>query len=164
MSAVSDGETTGYPLLQRQEGISLTGLARLASRLARVLQGGDLVLLEGPLGSGKTAFVRLLAQALGVTDPVRSPSFTLANVYGGAITVNHLDLYRLETLDDRDALALEEYRHPGSITLVEWPAAGLRALGRPTFLLEFEHETVDTRNVRLYAGDWQAQARWVEAA
>ena len=80
----------------RGEGITLDQVATLARRLADAIRPGDLVFLEGPLGAGKTTFVRALADALGVTDPVRSPSFTIANIYKGDVTVQHLDLYRLD--------------------------------------------------------------------
>jgi len=73
----------------RCTALNLSGLQALAERLARVLHPGDLVLLMGPLGSGKTEFVRCLAQPLGLLDAVRSPSFTIANVYRGRVTVNH---------------------------------------------------------------------------
>ena len=70
-----------------------------------------------------------MAEALDVTDPVRSPSFTLANIYAGRMTVQHLDLYRLDEIGDDDALALEEYVCGDAVTLVEWPQAGIGRLG-----------------------------------
>ena len=65
-----------------------------------------------------------------MTDPVRSPSFTLANIYAGRLLIQHLDLYRLDDIGDDDALALEEYVRGDAVTLVEWPQAGLGRLGR----------------------------------
>ena len=73
--------------------------------------------------------MRAVAEALEVTDPVRSPSFTLANIYAGRLPVQHLDLYRLDEIGDDDALALEEYVGGDAVTLVEWPEAGVGRLG-----------------------------------
>jgi tRNA threonylcarbamoyladenosine biosynthesis protein TsaE len=144
-------------------GVDLAGLADLAGRLARALLPGDLVLLYGPLGAGKTTLVRLVARHLGVTDKVRSPSFTIANVYAGPVRVNHIDLYRLEGFDDEDVLALDEYVSPEAITLVEWPEAGRSRLGEPTWVVHMDHETPETRRVRLQARDARVAARWEPA-
>ena len=93
----------------RRQGVGLGELRRVGRRLASALREGDLVLLYGPLGAGKTTLIRVVAEALDVTDPVRSPSFTLANIYAGSLVIQHLDLYRLDEIGDDDALALEEY-------------------------------------------------------
>jgi tRNA threonylcarbamoyladenosine biosynthesis protein TsaE len=91
-------------LVLRRHGVGLGDLKRIGRRLAAALRPGDLVLLYGPLGAGKTTLVREVAVALGVTDPVRSPSFTLANIYAGRPPVQHLDLYRLDAPDWRRAV------------------------------------------------------------
>ena len=122
-----------------------------------------LVLLNGPLGAGKTTLVREIAVALGVTDTVRSPSFTLANVYAGPLVVNHLDLYRLEEVADEDTLALEEYRSPDAVTLVEWPEAGGGRLGSPEWVIYLDHDTVTTRRCRAVAYGADVARRWREA-
>ncbi|MCX8033091.1 MAG: tRNA (adenosine(37)-N6)-threonylcarbamoyltransferase complex ATPase subunit type 1 TsaE [Thermoleophilia bacterium] len=141
-------------------GVDLGKLAGLARRMAKALRAGDLVFLEGPLGSGKTAFVRALARALDVRDPVRSPSFTLANVYRGRMTLHHLDLYRLDGLEQEDALALEEYVSEDAVTLVEWPGAGVGRLGDPAWIVRFEHESPETRWVQIEAVTDEARNRW----
>ncbi len=89
--------------------------------LASSLRSGDTVLLSGDLGMGKTVFARGIAAGLGV-DPrqVRSPSFTLVNRYSGRALVHHVDLYRVEKLEDMDELGLEEILGGDGVTVVEW--------------------------------------------
>ena len=145
-------------------GVRQSKLERIAHTLARALRPGDLVLLYGPLGAGKTTFVRAVAETLGVTDPVRSPSFTIANIYDGDVTVQHLDLYRLDEVCDDDALALEEYSRPDAITFVEWPEAGIGRLGAPTWIVRMDHESVHTRSVTVEAVANDAGERWEQVA
>jgi tRNA threonylcarbamoyladenosine biosynthesis protein TsaE len=89
--------------------------------LAATLGRGDTVLLEGGLGAGKTSFVRGVAQGLGV-DPaaVRSPTFTLVNIYPGRLPVYHIDLYRIDKREDLTTLGLEEFIGTDGVALVEW--------------------------------------------
>jgi len=146
------------------EGVKQRALEQIGRRLARASRPGDLVLLYGPLGAGKTTLVRAVAAELGVTDPVRSPSFTIANIYQGRVTVQHLDLYRLEEIGDDDALALEEYVRPDAVTFVEWPEAGLGRLGDPTWIVRLDHQSLRERTLRIEAQTDDACARWQAAA
>ncbi len=91
----------------------------LAAAVAAHVVHGDLLMLVGDLGAGKTAFTQGFAAALGVEVPVTSPTFTLANRYVGRIVVNHLDAYRLDDLAEAEDLALPELLEDG-VTLVEW--------------------------------------------
>ena len=91
----------------------------LAAAVARLARDGDLILLVGDLGAGKTHFTQGFARARGVADRVTSPTFTLANRYVGDITINHLDAYRVEQLADAEDLALPELLEDG-VTLIEW--------------------------------------------
>ena len=96
--------------------------ASVARELARALKAGDVLLLSGNLGAGKTAFVRGLAEALGI-DPgeVSSPTFTLVHEYrGGRLALYHADLYRLPRAATAD-LGLEELGAAGGIVAIEWP-------------------------------------------
>lgn len=94
-----------------------------ASRLAPTLQAGDVLCLWGELGAGKTTFSRFLVRALGVPDPVSSPTFTLLHEYGsGPLPVYHMDAYRLQNEHEAEDAGLQDYLLQNTgITLVEWP-------------------------------------------
>lgn len=91
----------------------------LAAAVAGLARDGDLILLVGDLGAGKTHFTQGFARARGVTERVTSPTFTLANRYDGDLTINHLDAYRVEQLAEAEDLALPELLEDG-VTLIEW--------------------------------------------
>jgi tRNA threonylcarbamoyladenosine biosynthesis protein TsaE len=93
----------------------------VAGSLAAQLAPGDLVLVSGDVGAGKTTFVRGACRALGVTDRVTSPSFTIGRLYRGKVPVSHIDLFRLETLAGEDPGLLSEYLALDTISFVEWP-------------------------------------------
>ncbi|NHC13384.1 tRNA (adenosine(37)-N6)-threonylcarbamoyltransferase complex ATPase subunit type 1 TsaE [Motilibacter sp. E257] len=96
------------------------GTTELAARLAPELRAGDVLLLRGTLGSGKTAFVQDLSAALGYEGPVTSPTFTLANFYEcPGLTVLHVDAYRLDSVAEFRDLGLVDYAER-SVTVVEW--------------------------------------------
>lgn len=106
----------------------------IAGRIAELVQAGDVIVLVGDLGAGKTAFCQGFAAALGVTEVVTSPTFTLARQYEGRLTMHHLDVYRLGSVDEAIDLALPELVDDDSVTLVEWGDTILAAL--PHDLLE----------------------------
>jgi tRNA threonylcarbamoyladenosine biosynthesis protein TsaE len=85
------------------------------------LVGGDVLLLQGDLGAGKTEFVKGLAEGLQVTDLVTSPTFTLLNVYHGAMPLYHFDLYRLEDAEELDNIGFAEYLGGDGVAVIEWP-------------------------------------------
>jgi tRNA threonylcarbamoyladenosine biosynthesis protein TsaE len=94
----------------------------LGAELAEILGDGDVVLICGELGSGKTTLVRGAARALGVRGPVTSPTFSIGHRYeADAVSVSHLDLYRLAGLEHEDPDLLADYLGPGRIAFVEWP-------------------------------------------
>ena len=126
---------------------------RLGADLARSLAPGDVVLIDGELGTGKTTFVRGAARALGVTDPVTSPTFTIGQRYRATppvAYVSHVDLYRLGSLRDEDPDLLADYIGADTITFVEWPAAGVQEiadLGRIAQRVSLSHAGGDRRTV-----------------
>ena len=94
----------------------------LGEKLARQLRPGDVVLLEGELGAGKSELARGIARGLGVTETVTSPSFTILNVYeSGRYPLYHFDWYRLESEEELYELGMDEYLGGDGIALVEWP-------------------------------------------
>lgn len=123
----------------------------LGADLALRLRDGDVVLVCGELGSGKTTFVRGAARALGVTDPITSPTFSIGHRYRGAsVTVSHLDLYRLAAgLGEEDPDLLVDYLGPGRIAFVEWPAADSPELGDARFRVTLTHAGGDRRGVEI---------------
>jgi tRNA threonylcarbamoyladenosine biosynthesis protein TsaE len=106
--------------------------AALGAALARTLPEGAVVYVEGELGAGKTAFVRGAVRALGVHEPVTSPTFTVAHLYeGDEGQVAHLDLYRNGTIGDEDIADLEPYFDDVRATFVEWAVRGEGVLPAP---------------------------------
>jgi tRNA threonylcarbamoyladenosine biosynthesis protein TsaE len=122
----------------------------LASDLARRLRPGDVVLVRGELGSGKTTFVRGAARALGVEGAVTSPTFTIGQVYAGRdLEVAHVDLYRLPSLNGEDPALLEDYLTPARVGFVEWPGAGAGRFERVAARVGLEHRGGDRRVVTI---------------
>ena len=120
----------------------------LGAELAADLSAGDLVLVRGELGAGKTTLVRGAATALGVTDPVTSPSFSIGHRYRAPdVTVSHLDLYRLAGLEHEDPGLLDDYVGDGRIAFVEWPLEGERELGGARVVVSVEHSGDDRRRI-----------------
>ena len=131
------------------KGLDEAALEELAARVAGVLLPGDVVVLSGEVGAGKTTFVRAAARALGVRERVTSPTYQFARGYEGQlnghpVTVNHLDLYRLENLEAEDVLEFEDYLGPEAVTFIEWAEPALGAVEEPT-LVHLDHETPATR-------------------
>src|SRR3954454_13438408 len=121
--------------------------AELASGLAR----GDVVLVSGELGAGKTTFVRGACRALGVDGAVTSPTYTIGQVYSArdGIEVAHLDLYRLQSLGGEDPALLDDYLTPERIGFVEWPAVGETEIERVAARVTIRHAGNDRRRVEI---------------
>jgi tRNA threonylcarbamoyladenosine biosynthesis protein TsaE len=120
-----------------------------AEAVAGALGPGDVVLIAGELGAGKTTFVRGACRGLGVRARVTSPSFTIGQVYEGRVRVSHLDLFRLGSLEVEDPSLLTDYLLPDAVAFVEWPAAGEPEIepGRVALRLRLEHAGGDSRRV-----------------
>ena len=134
----------------------------LGAAVAALARPGDVVVLAGDLGAGKTAFVQGFGRALGVTDRITSPTFTLVHVYEGQLPIHHLDVYRLDQLSEALDLGLAEMLDEGGVVLIEWGEAILPVL--PHDLLEVRlsyGEGDDDRGIHLrpVGPGWSARSR-----
>ena len=116
------------------------------AQLAGGLRAGDVVLVSGELGAGKTTFVRGAARALGVTANVTSPTFTIGHVYAGEPDVAHLDLFRLGSAEPG---LLDDYLTPDRIAFLEWPEVAEPELERVTARVRIEHAGGDRRRIEV---------------
>ena len=110
---------------------------KLGEKLAEELRAGDVILLEGPLGAGKSELARGVARGLDVRETVTSPSFTILNVYdSGRVPLYHFDWYRLESAEELFEMGMEEYLGGDGIALVEWPGRCPEALPADFLMIE----------------------------
>lgn len=124
-------------------------------RLAKLLRAGDVVLLAGELGAGKTVLAAGIGEGLGVTDRVVSPSYVLARTYHAPLPLTHADVYRLGNLAELSDLDL--FEQPG-VLVVEWGQAVQGAMPSDHLLIELEVSDPDTRRLRLIPrGEWQSR-------
>jgi tRNA threonylcarbamoyladenosine biosynthesis protein TsaE len=121
----------------------------VGERLAAELEPGDVVLVSGDLGAGKTTLIRGASRGLGVTEQVTSPTFTIGHTYAGRLPVSHLDLYRLADLGQEDPALLDDYLTPEAVAFIEWPSAAEPWLDRITRRIEIRHAGGDEREIDL---------------
>lgn len=125
---------------------------KLAIDVAAGLKPGDRVALVGELGGGKTCFVRGLAKGLGAKGPVRSPSFTIMNVYtGGRVELYHLDLYRLSSAGEVFDAGLEEFIYGRGVAVIEWADRAPGILDECNLVVSFSHAGGDVREIEVRA-------------
>ncbi|MCX7920251.1 MAG: tRNA (adenosine(37)-N6)-threonylcarbamoyltransferase complex ATPase subunit type 1 TsaE [bacterium] len=93
---------------------------RLGNQFGQFFVGGECIGLCGELGSGKTVFVQGLAEGLGITEPIHSPSFTLVNEYQGRLRLYHFDFYRLKSVEEIWALGWQDYLNQNGVIVIEW--------------------------------------------
>lgn len=138
---------------------------RLGERLAAVLRPGDLIVLNGPLGAGKTVLVQGIGAGLGVRGSVVSPTFVIARVHGGPLPLVHVDAYRLGSLDEVDDLDLD-VDVSTAVTVVEWGHGLVEQLAENRLEIVIARaDDSDVRTVRLlpFGGDWPARVATVTA-
>jgi tRNA threonylcarbamoyladenosine biosynthesis protein TsaE len=147
MRGGSAGEAEEPPVSGRTSSAAET--EAIGERIGAGLGPGDVVLVSGELGAGKTTLIRGACRALGVTKPVTSPTFTIGHRYRGRMPVSPLDLYRLEGLDREDPGLLEDYLDPDSVALVEWPESAAGALEGVRARVTIRHAGGDEREVEI---------------
>ena len=125
----------------------------IAKKLAKTLLKGDIILLYGELGAGKTFFVNKLCKFLNVKSIVNSPSYVLLNEYEGQFNVYHYDLYRLSTQEEAIELGILE-RFSEGITIIEWPELIKEYIPKKRIEIQFEHNK-DLRNIKIEVYQWK---------
>jgi tRNA threonylcarbamoyladenosine biosynthesis protein TsaE len=144
---------------------------RLGALLGRLAQAGDILLLQGELGSGKTALAQGLGRGLGVRDVINSPTFTILKEYRGRLPLYHFDLYRIEDPEELLALGFEDYFGGDGVCVVEWPERGETDSGDGGPLwpsdwlrIELEKQPGDQRTLRCTSAGSRGQALLVAFA
>lgn len=136
--------------MERLESASAAETEAAGARLAERLRAGDVVLISGDLGAGKTTLIRGACRALGVEGPVTSPTFTIGQRYSGRLPISHLDLYRLAGLAGEDPALLDDYLGADSVAFLEWPAVAEPELGgRSVLEVRLAHLGGDRRQIEV---------------
>ena len=139
---------------------SLTETHEAAKSVAEAVQPGDLILLVGDLGAGKTAFTQGFGKALGVHEVITSPTFTLAREYQGTMQIHHLDVYRIDQIEEVRDLALPELFEGNSVTLIEWGDQIISALPKDHLEISFEYADADNDRfitIRANGSEWNSR-------
>ncbi|MDO8390222.1 MAG: tRNA (adenosine(37)-N6)-threonylcarbamoyltransferase complex ATPase subunit type 1 TsaE [Actinomycetota bacterium] len=141
---------------------SLADTNAIAAALANLARAGDLIVLAGEMGAGKTAFAKAFGAALGVTEPITSPTYTLVHSYeAGRITLHHADIYRLTSTNEVADLALNELLEYDGIVLIEWGDVVARSLGDHLAVhLVADPDLDDARQITISATGRTWAPRW----
>lgn len=125
---------------------------RLGQALGRALRGGETIALYGPLGAGKTALVRGIAQGLGASPTaVTSPTFVVIHEYQGRLPLAHMDWYRIRSLRELESTGLAEYFSGQTVTAIEWAEKGLALLPQDRIEITLSHRAAQSRTIQLRA-------------
>jgi tRNA threonylcarbamoyladenosine biosynthesis protein TsaE len=149
-------------MILRARTTSADATRALAAAIAEHATAGDVILLAGELGAGKTAFVQGFGAALGVEQPITSPTFTLAHQYEGRLVLHHLDVYRLERMSEIDDIGVSELLDGTGVVLIEWGDAVAPALPNDYLEVSLRYgEGDDDRHLELrcVGGRWSARHR-----
>ncbi|MEI0525500.1 tRNA (adenosine(37)-N6)-threonylcarbamoyltransferase complex ATPase subunit type 1 TsaE [Brachyspira murdochii] len=141
-------------ILKEEENIDINSIENIAEYLKSILKDGDIVIMEGNLGFGKTTFVRILSRLLESDNIVSSPSFTLINEYdiilkGKESTLRHVDLYRLDSREELDDIGFKDKIRENGITIIEWGNKFIDYFESPYYLFEIEMKEENSRLYRI---------------
>ncbi|ADG70478.1 tRNA (adenosine(37)-N6)-threonylcarbamoyltransferase complex ATPase subunit type 1 TsaE [Brachyspira murdochii] len=141
-------------ILKEEENIDINSIENIAEYLKSILKDGDIVIMEGNLGFGKTTFVRILSRLLESDNIVSSPSFTLINEYdiilkGKESTLRHVDLYRLDSREELDDIGFKDKIRENGITIIEWGNNFIDYFESPYYLFEIEMKEENSRLYRI---------------
>jgi tRNA threonylcarbamoyladenosine biosynthesis protein TsaE len=147
------GETLGTSAITEHELVSSSPeeTQGLGVRIGELAIPGDVYLLSGPLGAGKTCLTQGVARGLGIVEPVVSPSFVLVRELHGRLPLYHIDLYRLDDLEEIIDLGLDEYLYGDGVCVIEWAEKGLGALPVEHLLFQIAYLSENGRRFRLIA-------------
>ncbi|MDD2471555.1 MAG: tRNA (adenosine(37)-N6)-threonylcarbamoyltransferase complex ATPase subunit type 1 TsaE [Dehalococcoidales bacterium] len=119
-------------------------------KIGKAARPGDAVLLIGNLGAGKTCLTQGIARGLGITEPAQSPTFVLVREMKGRLPLYHIDLYRLEYIDEVEGLGIDEYLYGEGLTVIEWADKGLELMPANNLTVYFETTGEKSRELRFY--------------
>jgi tRNA threonylcarbamoyladenosine biosynthesis protein TsaE len=125
----------------------------LGKKIAEKLTKGSVVALHGPLGSGKTTLVKGIAAGLGIEESVTSPSFTLISEYEGRLRLYHMDLYRIDSIDEFELLGAEELMYDEGVTIIEWAEKIEEILPENRIGVTFDMEAGGVRKISITGAD-----------
>jgi tRNA threonylcarbamoyladenosine biosynthesis protein TsaE len=125
----------------------------LGKKIAEKLTKGSVVALHGPLGSGKTTLVKGIAAGLGIEESVTSPSFTLISEYEGRLCLYHMDLYRIDSMDEFELLGAEELMYDEGVTIIEWAEKIEEILPENRIGVTFDMEAGGVRKISITGAD-----------
>lgn len=143
---------------------SLVETHALAAAIAGLAKVGDVILLAGDMGAGKTAFAQGFGRALGITEPITSPTFTVVHTYDtGRVVLHHADLYRLDRRSEVDDLGLDELTEGRGILLVEWGDVLAETFGdHLAILIERTDDSDDARRITIRSVGRRWETRWAK--
>lgn len=123
----------------------------LGQQIGQATQPGDLLLLVGELGAGKTCLTQGIARGMGIDSYVRSPTFVLATEHSGRLMLYHIDLYRLDRIDEIQDIGIDEYVESEGVCVVEWADKAIAVFPKEHLSIELEHTGEDSRTLTLTA-------------